>query len=118
MPGHHWTPAPGRRAHEGEVEPHGELLFRSGERWRIGTGQHDEPIEAPVGGTVTAVRAGIEIRLRTEARGVLGAETLGGPASGRLTIVTGPDGEVRAPHVDVSASGAILVAGAESTPRR
>jgi hypothetical protein len=39
-------------------------------------------------------------------------ETLAGPTSGRLAIVTGPDGEVRAPHVDVSAAGAILVAGA------
>lgn len=112
VPGRHWAPAPGRRAHEDEVEPHGELLFRSGDRWRIGTGEHDDPIESPVAGTVTSVRPGIEIRLRTAARGVLGSETLGGPASGRLEVVTGPDGEVRAPHIDVSASGSILVAGA------
>ncbi|HJW22935.1 MAG TPA: hypothetical protein VJ506_10950 [Candidatus Limnocylindrales bacterium] len=112
VPGEHWAPAPGRRPHEGEVEPSGELLFRSGGRWRIGTGEHDEPLASPVGGTVIAARPGIEIRVRSEARGILGVETLGGPASGRLSVVTGPDGEVRAPHVDVSASGAILVVGA------
>jgi hypothetical protein len=112
VPGRHWSPAPGRRSHEGEAEPHGELLFRSGDRWRLGTGEHDEPVEAPVGGVVTAVRPGIEIRLRTEARGVLGVQTLGSPTSGLLSVATGPDGELRAPHIDVSASGAILVAGA------
>lgn len=112
QPGRQWAPPPGRRTHEEGAEPRGELLFRSGDRWRIGTGEHDEPIEAPVGGTVTVVKPGIEIRLRTEARGILGVEGLGSPARGRLAIVTGPDGEVRASHIDVAASGAILVAGA------
>jgi hypothetical protein len=112
VPGGQWSPAPGRRVHEGEAEPHGELLFRSGERWRIGAGEHDEPLEAPVSGTVTAVRPGIGIRVRTKARGLLGMEMLGSPAAGRLSIVTGPDGEVRAPHIDVTESGTILVAGA------
>lgn len=111
-PGSQWTPPAGRRTHEGEAERPGELLFRSGGRWRIGTGDHAEPLLAPFAGTVVDVRPGIALRLRGEARGVRGLETLGGPASGRLTIVTGPDGEVRAPHVDVSAAGAILVAGA------
>lgn len=112
VPGRQWAPAPGRRVHEGDAEPAGELLFRSGGRWRIGTGEHAEPLDAPIGGTVEAVHPGIEIRLRSEAQGVVGAETLGGPAIGRLAIVTGPDGEVRAPHIDVMAAGAILVAGA------
>ncbi|HYL40244.1 MAG TPA: hypothetical protein VET90_02950, partial [Candidatus Binatus sp.] len=112
QPGRHWTPPPGRRSHEDEGEPGGELLFRSGDRWRIGTGAHDEPVEAPVGGTIGSVKPGVEIRLRTAARGILGAETLGNPTSGHLAIVTGPDGEVRAPHIDVSASGSILVVGA------
>lgn len=111
-PGREWTPAPGRRARESEPEPPGELLFRSGGRWRIGTGEHAEPLESPVSGTVLDVRPGIEVRLRSEVRGVPGVEALGGPASGRLSVVTGPDGEVRAPHIDVSAAGAILVAGA------
>jgi hypothetical protein len=111
-PGQHWSPPPGRRVHEGEGEAPGELLFRSGGRWRIGTGEHAEALESPIDGTVTSVRPGIEVRLQSEARGVLGFEALGEPTSGRLAIATGPDGEVRAPHIDVTASGSILVAGA------
>ena len=34
-PGQRWAGAPGHRAREGEVHPGGELLFRSGNRWRI-----------------------------------------------------------------------------------
>jgi hypothetical protein len=112
VPGARWTPGPGRRSQAGEAEPSGELLFRSGGRWRVASGEHAEALEAPFGGTVHDVQPGIGLRLRSEAQGLLGAETLAGPTSGRLAIVTGADGEVRAPHVDVSAAGAILVAGA------
>jgi hypothetical protein len=112
VPGGRWVPTPGRRGRESEVERPGELLFRSGGRWRIGTGEHAEPLLAPFVGTVHDVRAGVGLRLRSEARGLLGVEALAGPTSGRLSIVTGPDGEVRAPHVDVGSAGAILVAGA------
>jgi hypothetical protein len=112
VPGRRWSAPPGRRGRETEGERAGELLFRSGGRWRIGTGDHPEPLIAPFPGTVHDVRPGSGLRLLSTARGLLGVETLAGPTSGRLTIVTGPDGEVRAPHVDVSAAGAILVAGA------
>jgi hypothetical protein len=111
-PGARWIPAPGRRGQDHDAQRPGELLFRSGGRWRIGTGDHAEPLLAPFGGVVHDVRPGIGLRLRSEATALLGAETLAGPTSGRLAIVTGPDGEVRAPQVDVSAAGAILVAGA------
>lgn len=111
VPGGRWSPAPGRRGHEGDAEPSGELLFRSGGRWRIGSGEHAEPLLAPFAGTIHDVRPGIGLRLRSEAQGLLGVEGLGGPTAGRLAIVTGPDGEVRAPQVDVSAAGTILVAG-------
>src|SRR6185369_16836988 len=97
---------------QGDGERAGELLFRSGGRWRIGAGDHAEPVEAPFPGTVHDLRPGIGFRLRSMARGIAGAEMLAGLTSGRLAIVTGPDGEVRAPHVDVSEAGAILVAGA------
>jgi hypothetical protein len=111
-PGARWSAGPGRRGRESDADRAGELLFRSGGRWRIATGEHAEPLLAPFGGTVHDVRPGIGLRLRSAARGIGGVETLAGPTSGRLAIVTGPDGEVRAPHVDVSLSGAILVAGA------
>jgi hypothetical protein len=112
VPGGRWSPGPGRRGRETEGARAGELLFRSGGRWRIATGEHSETLVAPFSGTVHDVRPGIGLRLRSRARGIGGVETLAGPTSGRLAVVTGPDGEVRAPHVDVSVSGAILVAGA------
>jgi hypothetical protein len=112
LPGRRWGPQ-GSLAGDGEgVQRGGELLFRSGGRWRIGAGDHLEPMDAPLGGVVHDVRPGIGLGIRSSARGVVGLETLAGPTSGRLAIVTGPDGEVRAPHVDVSEAGAILVAGA------
>jgi hypothetical protein len=111
-PGMHWTAPPGRRNREGEAERSGELLFRSGGQWRVGVGEEAEPLEAPFAGLVTEVRPGIGLRLRGEVRGVRALEMLGVATSGRLAIATGPDGEVRAPHVDVTAAGAILVAGA------
>jgi hypothetical protein len=116
LPGRRWTPPPGHGHGQADgergAERAGELLFRSGGRWRIGAGDHAEPVEAPFPGIVHDLRAGIGFRLRSSAKGIAGVEMLAGPTSGRLTIVTGPDGEVRAPHVDVSEAGAILVAGA------
>lgn len=111
-PGGQWTLPPVRAGREPEDDRPGELLFRSGGRWRMGVGEHPEPLEAPFAGVVTEVRAGMVLRLGGEARGVRGLEMLGGPTSGRLAIATGPDGEIRAPHVDVGAAGTILVAGA------
>jgi hypothetical protein len=109
-PGAFWTRAPGRRRSAG-IE-RGELLFRSGGRWRIGSGEQHEPLEAPFPGIVGDVRPGILIRVRSEAWGILGHEVLAGPASGRLEVVAPRDGEVRAPEIDVGGAGAILVTGA------
>lgn len=111
-PGERWTAAPGRRGRESESEPEGELLFRSGGRWRVAAGELSQTLTAPFPGIVHDIRPGSGLRLRTTARGIPGVETLAGPTSGRLAIATGPDGEVRAPQVDVSAAGTILVAGA------
>jgi hypothetical protein len=112
LPGDQWAPATHRRARDGEPEPGGELLFQVGGRWRIGTADSVEPLEAPFPGIVREVRDGIGIRLESPAKGVLGTEVLAGPTSGWLQIATGPDGELRAPQVNVAAAGAILVAGA------
>jgi hypothetical protein len=111
-PGDRWSAGPGRRGHETDADAEGELLFRSGGRWRIASGELSEPLVAPFPGTVHDVRPGTGFRLRSDAIGIAGQETLAGPTSGRLAIATGPDGEVRAPQVDVSAAGTILVAGA------
>lgn len=108
-PGSFWTRPPGRRSGAGTGR--GELLFRSGGRWRIAAGEHHEPLEAPFAGTVAEVRPGIGIRLRTSGRGIVGREVLAGPAFGRLEIITSREGEVRASEIDVGGAGAILVTG-------
>lgn len=100
-----------RRGREAEAA-RGELLFRSGGRWRIATGEHHDPLEAPFPGIVREVRPGTGISLRSPARGILGREVLAGPTSGRLEIIAPRDGEVRASQIDVGGAGAILVVGA------
>jgi hypothetical protein len=111
-PGSQWSPPAGRRGRDGDGGRGGELLFRSGGRWRIASGDRSETLEAPFGGIIREVRPGIGIRVRTPARGLLGTAVLAGPTSGRLQIVAPADGELRAQHVDVSGAGSIIVAGA------
>ena len=94
------------------MTPTGELLFRSGGKWRIAGGDHPDPIEAPFAGVVHDVRPGAGVTVRTTASAILGRAALAGPTWGRLQIVTDADGELRAQHVDVGAAGAIIVAGA------
>jgi hypothetical protein len=112
VPGERWTEAPGRRGRDGESMPGGELLFRSGGKWRIAGGDRPDPIEAPFAGSVHEVRPGTGVTVRTAGSAILGRAVLAGPTWGRLQIVTDPDGELRAQHVDVGAAGAIIVAGA------
>lgn len=111
-PGERWTEPTGRRATEGEPTTAGELLFRSGGKWRIAGGDRPDPIEAPFTGVVGDVRPGTGVTVRTTASGILGRTSLAGPTWGRLQIVTDADGEMRAQHVDVGAAGAVIVAGA------
>ncbi len=110
-PGDFWESAPGQRAMEVGTR-RGELLFRSGGRWRIGTGEHDDPLLAPFRGIVSEVRSGIGIRVRSASMGVPGRDVLAGPSSGRLEIIAPRDRDVRASEIDVGSAGAILVAGA------
>src|SRR3990172_6382137 len=109
-PGTWWVATPGRRKASDRPQ-RGELLFRSGGRWRIGTGEPAEALEAPFAGIVREVRAGAGLTLQTPARGLLGADALGGPSTGRLQVLTPRDGHVRASEIDVGGAGAILVAG-------
>jgi hypothetical protein len=111
-PGDRWAAPPGRAAREGEPPAEGELLFRSGGRWRIASGDRAEPIESPSAGVVHEVRAGSGLVVRSVASAVPGRLVLAGPTWGRLHIATGADGELRAQHVDVGAAGSIIVAGA------
>lgn len=110
-PGERWSGRAGRHARDGEPSG-GELLFRSGGRWRIAGGEQPDQIEAPFAGIVHEVRAGTGVTVRTTAGAILGRRVLAGPTWGRLRIVTDADGEFRAQHVDVGAAGSIVVAGA------
>jgi hypothetical protein len=112
VPGERWSEAPGRRHRDGEPASSGELLFKSGGKWRIAGGDRPDPIEVPFAGIVEDVRPGIGVTVRTSATAILGRSTLAGPTWGRLQVVTDADGELRAQHVDVGAAGAIIVAGA------
>jgi hypothetical protein len=111
-PGDRWRAAPGRQLREGESRAEGELLFRSGGRWRIATGDRAEVLEAPSAGVVHEVVPGSSITIRSMANAIPARRTLAGPSWGRLHVATGPDGELRAQHVDVGSAGSIIVAGA------
>jgi hypothetical protein len=90
----------------------GELLFESGDRWRLATGQHTEVVETPVAGIVRSARAGIGVVLQVNGRAIPGVSALGVPARGVLALAAGPDEEIRPGAVDVGSAGAILVVGA------
>jgi hypothetical protein len=114
-PGDRWNGKPkqeGKSGEDGEVKPGGELLFRSGNRWRVAGGDRPDTLEVPFGGVVHAVQPGTGVTIRSTSKAVVGRSVLAGPAWGRLQVATGADGELRAQHVDVGAAGAIIVAGA------
>ncbi len=112
-PGERWsreiaTGAMGRRASQQQ----GELLFESGGRWRIATGDTHETLESPVTGVVRGVRPGIALSVRTAGAALRGVLALGDASRGRLEIATDADGEIRPRSLDVGSAGAILVVGA------
>ena len=111
-PGQRWTRVRVSASGEPEPQSEGELLFESDGRWRIATGEHQEPLESPVAGIVREVRPGVGIRVSAEGVGLPGAFALGGTARGRLEIAAGPDGELLPRSFDVGSAGAILVVGA------
>jgi hypothetical protein len=111
-PGERWAGTPAQRPRDGEVQSGGELLFRSGNRWRIAGGDRPDPLEAPFTGVVHDVQPGTGVTVRATSPAIVGRLVLAGPTWGRLLVATGPDGELRAQHVDVGAAGSIIVAGA------
>ena len=110
VPGDRAAPM-GSRGRDGQ-HLDGELLFRSGGRWRVAGGERAEPLESPVAGVVHEVRPGGGVTIRSTANAIVGRTALAGPSWGKLQVATGPDGELRAQHVDVGMAGSIVVAGA------
>ncbi len=111
--GSRWSSVPGRRHRDPERD--GELLSPvpgKRDRWRIVTGDHRDPVVSPIGGEVTEVRPGTEIRVRAAGPAVLGAFAAGSATSGLLELATDPFGELRPGGIDVGRAGSILVVGA------
>lgn len=70
-----------------------------------------EPVASPVDGMVTDVGAD-GVLIRASGLGLRGPVGWGQPVLGRVVIgVSGPDEELRASAIDISAAGAVLVAG-------
>ena len=78
------------RSREGEVQPGGELLFRSGNRWRIAGGDRPDTLEVPFAGIVQAVEPGTGVTIRSLSSAITGRFVLAGPTWGRLQVATGP----------------------------
>lgn len=96
-----WTGAP-----DG---PGGELVAHVGGRWRMAVGTPLDALEAPAAGVVRDVRPGLGISLDVAGLALLGIESLGGPARGRLEIAAAGDGDARTGAIDVGRAGTILV---------
>lgn len=90
----------------------GELVFRSGRRWRVATGEVMDPIEAPGSGVVRDVRAGTGLVIELEGVVLPAAFAVGVPSRGRLAFAADRGGEVHATGLDVGRAGTILVVGA------
>jgi hypothetical protein len=119
-PGERWTPpespsrrGPGRPQARGQGRrTGGELLFPWRDGWRVASGEHADPLDAPVDGIVREVRPGVRIVIRAAGLALRGIVALGGATRGRLQLAAGPGGELRAGGLDVGLAGTILVVGA------
>jgi hypothetical protein len=89
----------------------GELVFRSGRRWRVASGETSDPIEAPGSGIVRSVLPGSGISLELAGHAFPGAFAVGVPTRGFLSIATDAAGELHATALDVGRAGTILVVG-------
>jgi hypothetical protein len=87
----------------------GELVARADGRWRMAVGAPLDLLEAPAAGVVREVRPGIGIAIEVAGLALLGIQSLGGPARGRLEIAPSVEGDGRAGAIDVGRAGAILV---------
>ena len=87
----------------------GELVAHADGRWRMAVGTPLDLLEAPAAGVVREVRPGIGLSLEVPGLALLGTQSLGGPARGRLEIAAPVEGEGRAAAIDVGRAGAILV---------
>ena len=87
----------------------GELVSQADGRWRMAVGTPVDALEAPADGVVRDVRPGIALTLHVPGLALLGVQSLGGPARGRLEIAAPGDGDSRPGAIDVGRAGTVLV---------
>jgi hypothetical protein len=75
----------------------------------MAVGTRVDALEAPSDGVVRDVRPGIGLTLDVPGLALLGIQSLGGPARGRLEIAATGDGDTRPGAIDVGRAGTILV---------
>ena len=113
--GSRWSPQLAiRRRRRGRADLDGELLAALApqrDRWRVVTGDHRDVVASPVGGRVSVIRPGAEVRIAVAGRALRAAFAAGSPARGRLALATDPFGELRPGGIDVGRAGSILVVG-------
>jgi hypothetical protein len=101
----------GAEASPGGRIAEGELLFDWRGHWRVAASDMSEPIDTPVAGIVRQVIPGSDIVIRASGRSMRGIVAVGGPTRGRLHVMAGAEGELRAGGLDVALAGSILVVG-------
>jgi hypothetical protein len=89
----------------------GEIVFRSGRRWRVATGDVSDLVEAPGAGIVREVRPGTGLRLDLAGRAIPGAFAVGVPTRGVLRVSADPSSDLHPAMLDVGLAGSILVVG-------
>ena len=87
----------------------GELVFRSGRRWRVATGEVADPIEAPAAGIVRDVRPGTGLTIELAGMALRGALAIGVPTRGRLALAADRPSGIDPTDLDVGRAGTILV---------
>ncbi len=110
-PGDRLAAAPGGGPLRRAASAAGEIVFRSGRRWRVATGDVSDLVEAPAAGIVREVRTGIGLRLDLAGRAIPGAFAVGVPSRGVLRVSADPGGDLHPAMLDVGLAGSILVVG-------
>lgn len=107
-------PTEGRRGRASSAETYRARIVEHGRDGisRLAAGSGEFQVQSPVAGTVSAVFPG-RLDIQAEGLAIPGRIGWGRLGAGRIVIAAaGPDAEVRASTIDVSAAGAVLVVGA------
>ena len=108
------VPGEGRRGRDAKTENYRARVLEHGRDGitRLAAGKGEFYVHSPVAGVVSSLVPG-RMDIAAEGLALSGRIGWGRPTAGRILIAaSGPDAEVRASTIDVSAAGAVLVVGA------